>query len=111
MTEKKRFERSRTNRLVGGVLGGIAEYFGWNANLLRIIYVLVSIAIPFGHVILGLLVYVILMTFMPQAPIQSGGGNLSDLFRGATQPKPNDGRKVIHDVTEHDVSDSHKDGE
>jgi len=47
---------------------------------------------------------------MPQAPIQPGGGSLSDLFR-ATQPKPNDGRKVIHDVTEHDVSDSHKDGE
>ncbi|KIO97253.1 PspC domain-containing protein [Levilactobacillus brevis] len=46
MAEKKRLVRSRTNRLIGGVLGGIAEYFDWNANLLRVIYVLISLAIP-----------------------------------------------------------------
>ncbi|MCH5464462.1 PspC domain-containing protein [Levilactobacillus tujiorum] len=112
MAEKKRFVRSRTNRLVGGVLGGIAEYFGWNANLLRVIYVLITIATPFVHGILGLAVYVILYTFMPLEERAEGSNpSLRDLFRGADPTPKDEGRKVIHDVTEQDVKDSHKDGD
>ncbi|WP_143462914.1 PspC domain-containing protein [Levilactobacillus enshiensis] len=111
---KKRFVRSRTNRLVGGVLGGIAEYFGWNANLLRLIYVLISLALP-THGVLGLLLYVIVMSFMPLDDSRPAGpnlGNLGDLFRnGGSSESQNSGRKVIHDVTEQDVKDQHKDGE
>ncbi|PIL88599.1 PspC family transcriptional regulator, partial [Acinetobacter baumannii] len=46
--------RSNRQSMIAGVMGGIAERFGWNANLLRIIFVLVSImsaAFP------GILVY------------------------------------------------------
>lgn len=111
MAAKKRLVRSRTNRLVGGVLGGIAEYFDWNANLLRLIYVLVSLAIP-THGVLGLLVYVVVMTFMPLDDSQPATPSFRDLFRGGGQQEPDHtGRKVIHDVTEQDVKDSHKDGE
>jgi len=111
MAAKKRFVRSRTNRLVGGVLGGIAEYFNWNANLLRLIYVLVSLAIP-THGILGLLVYVVVMTFMPLVDSRPvGGPSLGDLFRGGTKAAQDSGRKVIHDVTEQDIKNHHKDGE
>ena len=35
--------RSNRQNMIAGVMGGIAERFGWNANLLRIIFVLVSI--------------------------------------------------------------------
>lgn len=112
MAAKKRFVRSRTNRLVGGVLGGIADHFGWNANLLRVIYVLVTLFTPFVHVILGLAVYVILYTFMPlEDRAEGSGSSFSDLFRGASPAPKDSGRKVIHDVTEQDVKDSHKDGE
>ncbi|HJE87323.1 PspC domain-containing protein [Levilactobacillus brevis] len=112
MAAKKRFVRSRTNRLVGGVLGGIADYFNWNANLLRVIYVLITVAMPFAHGILGLAVYVILYTFMPLEERAEGSGpNLRDLFRGASPTPKDSGRKVIHDVTEQDVKDSHKDGD
>lgn len=110
MAAKKRLVRSRTNRLVGGVLGGIADYFDWNANLLRLIYVLVSLAIP-THGVLGLLVYVVAMTFMPLDDSRPATPNFSDLFRGRAQEPQQPDRKVIHDVTEQDVKDSHKDGE
>ncbi len=31
--------RSNRQSMIAGVMGGIAERFGWNANLLRIIFV------------------------------------------------------------------------
>ncbi len=34
--------RSKRQNMIAGVMGGIAERFGWNATLLRIIFVLVS---------------------------------------------------------------------
>jgi len=56
-------QRSRHDRWIAGVLGGIARRFGWNPDLLRLAYVLLSIvsaAFP------GLLVYVILWLLMPE---------------------------------------------
>ena len=50
--------------MIAGVMGGIAERFGWNANLLRIIFVIVSImsaAFP------GILVYLVLWLIMPKS--------------------------------------------
>ena len=46
--------RSQQSNLIAGVMGGIAERFGWNVTLLRIIFILISVmsaAFP------GLLVY------------------------------------------------------
>ncbi|SDB99017.1 PspC domain-containing protein [Acinetobacter boissieri] len=56
--------RSQKQHMVAGVMGGIAERFGWNANLLRLIFVIVSVmsaAFP------GILVYLILWLVMPKA--------------------------------------------
>ncbi len=36
--------RSRDKRMIAGVLGGIAEHFDLNVTLLRVLYVIVSIA-------------------------------------------------------------------
>ncbi len=55
--------RSNRQSMIAGVMGGIAERFGWNANLLRIIFVLVSImsaAFP------GILVYLVLWLVIPK---------------------------------------------
>lgn len=55
--------RSRRQKLLGGVCGGIAEWVGWDATLVRILYVALSIcsaAFP------GILVYVVLWIVMPQ---------------------------------------------
>ncbi|ENX30793.1 hypothetical protein F891_00408 [Acinetobacter sp. CIP 101966] len=57
--------RSNRSNMIAGVMGGIAERFGWNANLLRLIFVVISImsaAFP------GILVYLVLWLIMPKKP-------------------------------------------
>jgi len=36
--------RSRRNRMIAGVCGGIAESLGWDPTLVRVLYVVVSVA-------------------------------------------------------------------
>ena len=55
--------RSLRDRMIAGVVGGLADYFGVDSGLLRVIYVLVSI---FSAAFPGLLVYVILWLLVPQ---------------------------------------------
>jgi phage shock protein C len=55
--------RSRSNRLVAGVVAGLAEYVGIDATLARVLYVLASVvsaAFP------GLIIYLILWAVMPE---------------------------------------------
>ena len=62
MTNGPRLTRSR-NKMIAGVCAGIAEYFGWDVTLFRVVYVIfsiVSVAFP------GILVYVVLWVVMPQ---------------------------------------------
>jgi phage shock protein PspC (stress-responsive transcriptional regulator) len=57
--------RSRRDRWLAGVCGGIAHWLGWSPTLVRILYVLVSLlsaAFP------GILVYIILWIVMPLSP-------------------------------------------
>jgi phage shock protein PspC (stress-responsive transcriptional regulator) len=59
--------RSNRHNMIAGVMGGIAERFGWNVTLLRIIFIVVSCmsaAFP------GILVYLILWLVMPKQEIQ-----------------------------------------
>jgi phage shock protein C len=70
MTDVSRpLRRSRTNRLIAGVVGGLAEYFRVDPTLLRVIYVvgsIVSAAFP------GLLVYLLLWLLIPEADDHAG---------------------------------------
>jgi phage shock protein PspC (stress-responsive transcriptional regulator) len=54
--------RSLNDRMIAGVIGGIAHRLGWNATLLRVVYVIVSIA---SAAFPGVLVYLILWLLMP----------------------------------------------
>ena len=57
--------RSRQDAVLGGVCGGLAEFLGWPATRVRILYVVVSIlsaAFP------GTLAYVILWLVVPKGP-------------------------------------------
>jgi len=60
----KRIHRSRTHRIIGGVCGGIGEYFNLDPTIVRIIWLLVSIGSEGG----GLVVYIILMLVIPDEP-------------------------------------------
>ncbi len=35
--------RSRSNRMIGGVVAGLANYFGMDVTLARVLYVVISI--------------------------------------------------------------------
>ena len=59
----RKLARSRDNRMIAGVCGGFAEYFGWTPWIVRFIYVLVTIlsaAFP------GMLIYLLLWLLMPK---------------------------------------------
>jgi phage shock protein PspC (stress-responsive transcriptional regulator) len=47
------------------VCGGIAEYLGWDPGLVRVAYVVLSIA---SAAFPGILVYLVLWVVMPKAP-------------------------------------------
>ena len=55
---------SNRHKMIAGVCGGIAEWLGWDVTLVRVLYVVVSVAsVAFP----GMLVYVILWALMPRA--------------------------------------------
>jgi len=58
---KSRLERSTTNRVIGGVCGGIAEYLAVDPTLVRVVFV-VTAFITAG---LGVLGYIVLLILMP----------------------------------------------
>ena len=54
--------RTKRNKVIAGVCGGLANWLGWDPTLVRVAYVLLSIlsaAFP------GILVYIILWIVMP----------------------------------------------
>ena len=55
--------RSRKHRMIAGVCGGLAQWLGWNPTLLRVVYVVVSIA---SAAFPGVLVYIVLWLVMPE---------------------------------------------
>jgi phage shock protein C len=59
---KSRLERSTSNRVIGGVCGGIAEYLAVDATLVRVVFVVTA----FLTAGLGVLAYIVLLVLMPQ---------------------------------------------
>lgn len=63
MNAPRTLSRSRHDRMIAGVMGGIAQRFGWNSTLVRVLYVLLSVvsaAFP------GIIVYLILWLLIPE---------------------------------------------
>ena len=55
--------RSRDNRWIAGVCGGLAEFFGLSPKIVRIICALLIMV--YGS---GLIIYIILSLFIPKEP-------------------------------------------
>ena len=62
MTTTNPLRRSRRNRWIGGVVGGLADWIGIDPTLARILYVLASV---FSAAFPGILVYIILWIVIP----------------------------------------------
>ena len=63
--DRKRLYKSRSDRRLFGVLGGIAEYFGLDPALIRIVYVFITF---FTLGLPGILFYFLLAVIIPRAP-------------------------------------------
>ena len=61
----KKLYRSRTDKKIAGVCGGLAEYFNVDATVIRIIFIVLLLHGGFP----GLLPYLILWIFVPLKPI------------------------------------------
>ena len=59
-----RLYRSRADRMLAGVCGGLADYFEIDPTLVRVVYAVVTVL---TGVLGGLVLYVLLSVIMPQA--------------------------------------------
>ena len=62
---KKKLYRSKTDKMLCGVLGGLAEYLDVDATLLRILYAALSV---FSAGFPGIVLYIICAIVIPEAP-------------------------------------------
>jgi phage shock protein C len=62
MSDGRRLTRSETERMVAGVCGGLGEYFGIDATIVRIVFVLLAV---FGGS--GVVLYLALWLIVPRA--------------------------------------------
>lgn len=63
----KRLTKSRTNKRISGVIGGLADYFGWADDLttiIRVVYAVLALT-SFGSLIL---IYFVVSIILPNAP-------------------------------------------
>ncbi len=62
----KKLYRSRTNRMVAGVMGGLGDFFGVDPVLLRLGYLILTV---FTGFIPGMVGYVLAIVIVPEAPL------------------------------------------
>jgi phage shock protein C len=55
--------RSHSDKMIAGICGGLAQWLGWDATLVRVLYVAVSV---FSAAFPGILTYLILWVVMPE---------------------------------------------
>lgn len=71
MAKLVKLHRSKNNRVIAGVFGGVAEYLGWSPALFRWVFVL---SIPLTMTVTlfgGILFYLIMWMIMPEATADS----------------------------------------
>lgn len=61
MNNEKRLCRSSSQKMLAGVCGGVAQYLGWDVTIVRVIWIVLTLA---GGS--GILLYLILWLVMPQ---------------------------------------------
>lgn len=76
-TEMKKLYRSRTDRMVGGVCGGLGAYLAIDSTLVRLLFVLLTAVSGF---VPGVVAYLVMLIVVPEEPIS-----------GMTPPAPPSG--------------------
>lgn len=63
---EKKLTRSRKNRILAGVMGGLGEFFGIDPTLLRLGYVILTVFSGFFPGIIG---YILAVLIVPEASL------------------------------------------
>ena len=66
----KRLYRSRSDRMIGGVMGGLADYLNVDPTLVRIGYAILTLATGVGT---GIVLYLVAMFVIPEQAYSTGG--------------------------------------
>ena len=70
MSTEKRLVRSRSNRVIAGICGGLGEYFNIDPVVMRIIWLVLLLG--FGT---GLVAYLVCWLIIPNAPEYASASN------------------------------------
>ena len=89
----KQLTKSRTNKKISGVIGGLGEYFGWSQDvitIIRIVYAVLALT-SFGSI---LVIYIVAAIVMPQ-PTRNDWRNKQDFSEFSQWPggKPRQNKK------------------
>jgi phage shock protein C len=85
-----RLYRSRTDRFLGGVCGGLGRYLGVDPTIVRLIF----LVLLFGQGV-GFLLYVVLWVLLPvEGAVESGGANMGDRISEGVKGVGDDIRQV-----------------
>ncbi len=63
--QNKRLYKSKDNKVIFGVLGGMGEYFEIDPTILRVFYILLAV---FTACFPGIIAYIFMAFVMPQKP-------------------------------------------
>lgn len=111
----KKLYRSKTDRIIAGVAGGLAEYFNVDSVLIRIIFV--ALTLVHG---LGILIYIVFLFIVPNeqgsdvvakiASLSSGLKKSEEKLAGKIKEwtKSSEAKKTADDVPNKDVSEKSK---
>lgn len=87
----RRFYRSRENAMLGGVCAGIADYFGFNLRVTRLLaFIAFLVAMP-----MTLLIYFGVVLLVPSRPADARYDDFDPEFRRALRAEP---RRTMSEV-------------
>ena len=96
----RRLTKSASDRVVAGVLGGLAQYLHFKPNVVRVVYLIFTALTSF---VPGSVIYLILAVLMPDDPHKPNQWrSLMDLFNQGHHAKQPE-RKELHNVEEKDL--------
>lgn len=86
----KRLYRSKNNKILAGVCGGLAEYFGVDPTIIRIAYLVISLIIS-PLFLGGVVIYIIAAIIIPQDEGSFPGNNTHKANEDFSENAPNMG--------------------
>jgi len=91
---QKKWYRSRNDRMIGGVAGGIAEYFDIDPVIVRIIFVC---TLFFGA---GILAYILLWIIIPEEPFTFENNSTSEQLSTSEQSSTSKNKSTLENESE-----------